>query len=183
VDKAEWLACDDPRKMLEFLRDREGWGAGAARVVSAVGLRFEGPGFFLVPAVLPAGQAAEAGPPQARDVAGAEKCGPCQVVPGHALVRPAARAAGRAGAPFVAWSNLSGSKLLQDRDRLGTAAFIVNHLNKVMDARGSRESKKRELEKFAYYWVLPRSRPILAKMPGEDYLRPIPINVSKVAGP
>jgi pimeloyl-ACP methyl ester carboxylesterase len=79
---------------------------------------------------------------------------------------------------------LSGSKLLQDRDRLGTAAFILNHLNKVMDARGSRESKKRELDRFAYYWVLPgRRQPILAKMAGEDYLHPIPTFVSKVAGP
>jgi pimeloyl-ACP methyl ester carboxylesterase len=87
------------------------------------------------------------------------------------------------GTKGIAKTNLSGSKLLQDRDRLGTATFIVNHLNKVMDARGSRESKKRELEKFAYYWVLPRSRPILAKMAGEDYLRPIPVQVSKVVGP
>jgi hypothetical protein len=91
------------------------------------------------------------------------------------------------GSKGILGTGLAGSKLLQDKDRLKTGAFIVDQLNRVMDKRGSREWKKREMDKYAYYWTLPwpttPRQTIPAKPAGQDLLNPIPINVSKVGGP
>ncbi len=76
-------------------------------------------------------------------------------------------------------TDLAGSKLLSER--LKTTTYIIEFLNRVVEDRGSRVRKDRQDQKFAFCWSLPwpsspRNR-VLAKMPGEAAMRPIPGNV------
>jgi alpha-beta hydrolase superfamily lysophospholipase len=74
---------------------------------------------------------------------------------------------------------LAGSKLLSSR--LKTADYILDYLNDVVEARGSRVRKDRQDKNYAFCWSLPWPMPnaqhIVAKLPGEPVTRPIPLNV------
>jgi pimeloyl-ACP methyl ester carboxylesterase len=77
----------------------------------------------------------------------------------------------------VAGTNLTGSQLLQRS--LDTDKWILDkYLGQVMEKRGSRERKKREADKFAYYWVMRNGRSILAKNAGEESPRPLPYELT-----
>jgi pimeloyl-ACP methyl ester carboxylesterase len=74
-------------------------------------------------------------------------------------------------------TNLAGSKLLDKS--LPTEEWIVEkYLNPVVDKRGSRERRRREIDRYAFYWAKgkPNARipGILAKHPGEELIRLIP---------
>jgi pimeloyl-ACP methyl ester carboxylesterase len=74
---------------------------------------------------------------------------------------------------------LTGSKLLGDN--LDAGAWIVDEcLPSVLDKRGSRDRRKHDMEKFAYFWVFPwpndaSGHPVVAKEPKEIMLRPVPV--------
>jgi hypothetical protein len=75
---------------------------------------------------------------------------------------------------------LSGSKLLGKGRK--TTGYIIDYLNRVLEDRGNRVRKTREDQKYAFCWSMPwptaRSvHHILAKLPGEQVSRIIPINV------
>jgi hypothetical protein len=81
------------------------------------------------------------------------------------------------GSKAIPQTELVGSKLLGQK--LPTVDFIVKHLNQVMEDRGSKEWKKRNEEKYAYFWVVPwptakKVRQIPAKAPGSKVSDPIP---------
>jgi pimeloyl-ACP methyl ester carboxylesterase len=81
---------------------------------------------------------------------------------------------------------LSGSKLLDES--LTTEKWIIeDYLKDVLEARGTRERKKRDMEKYAYYWALSRAGTKggmrLAKPPGEDMIRAFPPADFFVGGP
>jgi hypothetical protein len=88
----------------------------------------------------------------------------------------------RTGAKAIKGTELAGSKLLQEN--FETLSFIKDHLAKVMEDRGSREWKKREEDKYAYYWNTswprPATSPILCKRPGAELPLPIPLSLMKV---
>jgi pimeloyl-ACP methyl ester carboxylesterase len=71
---------------------------------------------------------------------------------------------------------LAGSKLLRKSEN-----YILDYLNDVVEARGSRIRKDRQDKNFAFCWSLPLPAPnaqhLLAKLPGEAVPRIIPINV------
>jgi pimeloyl-ACP methyl ester carboxylesterase len=74
-------------------------------------------------------------------------------------------------------TELSGSKLLDES--LKTEKWIIEeYLAPVMDARGVRERKKREMDRYAYYWAMTKAgakgRLHLAKRPGEEMIQVIP---------
>jgi pimeloyl-ACP methyl ester carboxylesterase len=75
-------------------------------------------------------------------------------------------------------TELAGSKLLQDS--LTTEDFIIEkYLKDVLEARGSRERKKRETDRFGYYWSRTKVDPrttnhVVAKRPGEEMIPVIP---------
>jgi pimeloyl-ACP methyl ester carboxylesterase len=86
------------------------------------------------------------------------------------------------GEKSIPGTELSGGKLLGDRR---TIAFILKHLETVMEDRGSKEWKKRNEEKYNYVWSLPwptasSVRRIIAKTSGEKVPRSIPADVSKL---
>ena len=65
---------------------------------------------------------------------------------------------------------LDGSQLLQKS--LGTTNVIKAYLDKVLEERGSKETKRHEAEKFRYYWVVNgQLKP--AKQAGEEFMMPI----------
>jgi alpha-beta hydrolase superfamily lysophospholipase len=72
-------------------------------------------------------------------------------------------------------TSLVGEKLLQQS--LGTQKWIVKtYLTDVFDARPLREWRKRDSERVAYVWSFSKTaRPVLAKMPGEESPRPVPL--------
>ena len=71
-------------------------------------------------------------------------------------------------------TKLDGSQLLQKG--LTTNAVIKAYLNDVMEARGSRESKRHDPEKFRFFWTLKTmTTPYIAKDVGEQYMKPIPV--------
>jgi alpha-beta hydrolase superfamily lysophospholipase len=81
------------------------------------------------------------------------------------------------GGEAIKKTELSGSKLLDNS--LNTEEWIVEkYLAPVIEARGIRERKKREMDKFAYYWARTKAGikgPMaLAKRPGEELLPIIP---------
>jgi pimeloyl-ACP methyl ester carboxylesterase len=79
-------------------------------------------------------------------------------------------------------TSLSGSQLLQRS--LRTEDWIVDkYLAKALEKRGSREWKKREVDKFAYFWAPPQRAPFLAKSVGEDVARPVPLPMMGILGP
>jgi alpha-beta hydrolase superfamily lysophospholipase len=79
------------------------------------------------------------------------------------------------GPKKISDTKLAGSQLLEKS--LDTEKWIIkDYLDRVMEKRGSRERRKRETERFAYYWVLGR-RNLTAKLPGEEAPRPIPADV------
>jgi pimeloyl-ACP methyl ester carboxylesterase len=79
------------------------------------------------------------------------------------------------GRQAIADTKLAGNQLLQQS--LDTEKWIIkDYLDRVMEKRGSRERKKREVNSSAYYWVL-RGQQIQAKNLGEEAPRPIPPNV------
>ena len=51
------------------------------------------------------------------------------------------------------------------------------------EKRGSREWKKREVDKFVYFWAPPQRAPFLAKSVGEDVARPLPLPMMGIQGP
>jgi pimeloyl-ACP methyl ester carboxylesterase len=80
------------------------------------------------------------------------------------------------GAEAIAGTTLSGSQLLQES--LDTSGYIQKYLGAVMDARGSRQTHRHDLERDAYVWMGPRgNQPQLAKEPGEDKIRPVPLQL------
>ena len=74
----------------------------------------------------------------------------------------------------VAETDLTGSELLTKT--LKTNDVIKFYINNVMEERGSKESKRHEMGKYRYFWINPLSpntKPIQAKIAGEDFLLPI----------
>jgi hypothetical protein len=65
------------------------------------------------------------------------------------------------------------------QESLDTAGYIQKYLGAVMEARGSRQTHRHDLERDAYIWTAPRSaRPLeMAKEPGEDKIRPVPLQL------
>jgi hypothetical protein len=83
------------------------------------------------------------------------------------------------GDKAVGDTDLKASQLLQDQ--LPTEEWIVKtYLDKVVEARGNRERKKRESDKYGFIYAFPRPGPgaqmSLAKQPGEEMLQPIPLD-------
>jgi hypothetical protein len=73
-------------------------------------------------------------------------------------------------------TKLVGEKLLQDK--LDTEKWVVkNYLADLFDARPLREWRKRDAERFAYVWSFPSMRPLLAKAPGEESPRALPLQL------
>jgi alpha-beta hydrolase superfamily lysophospholipase len=73
-------------------------------------------------------------------------------------------------------TSLVGEKLLQQS--LGTQKWVVKtYLADLFDARPLREWRKRDAERFAYVWAFPMMRPVLAKMPGEESPRALPLQM------
>jgi hypothetical protein len=69
-------------------------------------------------------------------------------------------------------TKLDGSQLLQKS--LGTSGVIKAYIDKVLEERGSKETKRHESEKFRYVWVVPgTTQPRLAKQAGEEFMMPI----------
>ena len=73
-------------------------------------------------------------------------------------------------------TDLVGSKLLQET--LPTEELIIDkYLENVMEKRGSRERKKREIDKYRFFWAFPKPGPgarvILSKMPSDEQQGPI----------
>jgi alpha-beta hydrolase superfamily lysophospholipase len=86
------------------------------------------------------------------------------------------------GSKAIPGTELTGSKLLGGR--LGTADYIADYLNRVMEDRGSKEWKKRDEEKSRYFWTV-NGRPKLppAKNIGEKVVGPIPGAMIKLGSP
>jgi pimeloyl-ACP methyl ester carboxylesterase len=79
-------------------------------------------------------------------------------------------------------TSLAGSQLLQRS--LRTEDWIVDkYLARVLEKRGSREWKKREVDKFVYFWAPPQRAPFMAKSVGEDVARPVPLPMMGIQGP
>jgi hypothetical protein len=79
-------------------------------------------------------------------------------------------------------TNLSGSQLLARS--LKTEDWIVDkYLTTVMERRSNREWKKRETEKYAYYWAPSGGTPFVAKMVGEEVAYAVPLRMLGVTGP
>jgi hypothetical protein len=81
--------------------------------------------------------------------------------------------------------NLAGAKLL-GRQRQ-TANTIVKFVNKVIDDRGTRTRKDRQNKKYAFCWTVPwpearGAEHLLAKMPGEEVPRLIPLRAMGMLG-
>jgi alpha-beta hydrolase superfamily lysophospholipase len=82
---------------------------------------------------------------------------------------------------------LAGSKLLDES--LPTEKWIIeSYLNPVIENRGVKERRRREIDRYAFYWTNGRAAPgrpgILAKRPGDEM--PLVINpdlFSRIAGP
>jgi pimeloyl-ACP methyl ester carboxylesterase len=74
-------------------------------------------------------------------------------------------------------TSLDGSKLLQKT--LDTEKWVLkDYLGDLFEARPVREWRKRDSERFAYVWAFPAMRaPMLAKAPGEEAPRPLPLAV------
>jgi hypothetical protein len=73
-------------------------------------------------------------------------------------------------------TSLSGSQLLQRS--LDTEKWITKtYLADLFDARPLREWRKRDAERFAYVWAFPMMRPMLAKAPGEEAPRALPLQM------
>lgn len=74
-------------------------------------------------------------------------------------------------------TSLSGAQLLQRS--LDTEKWITKtYLADLFDARPVREWRKRDSERFAYVWSFPMMRaPMLAKAPGEETPRPLPLQL------
>jgi dienelactone hydrolase len=69
-------------------------------------------------------------------------------------------------------TKLDGSQLLQKS--LSTNAVIKGYIDKVLEERGSKETKRHEAEKFRYVWVVPgTTQPRPAKQAGEEFMMPI----------
>lgn len=86
------------------------------------------------------------------------------------------------GTKTIRGTELSGSKLLSERLAI---PFIVEHLARVMEDRGSKEWKKRDESKFTYTWATPwpSARNVsrtLAKVAGEKMIRAVPTSLSKL---
>jgi alpha-beta hydrolase superfamily lysophospholipase len=77
------------------------------------------------------------------------------------------------GEKAIPTTDLTGSKLLGER--LSTTSDILKQLQRVMDDRGSKEWKKREEEKFRYFWT--KGRAVQAKAAGEKIAHPIPLGM------
>src|SRR5262249_32672335 len=67
-------------------------------------------------------------------------------------------------------TKLDGSQLLQKS--LTTNSVIKGYLDKVMEERGNKETKRHEAEKFRYYWVF-SGQLKRAKKAGEEFMRPV----------
>jgi len=65
-------------------------------------------------------------------------------------------------------TKLAGSELLDPTLKLGTADSIRKYLDKVMDTRGMKEWRQRDVQNKAYYYVLPSRRTVLNKRSGDD---------------
>jgi pimeloyl-ACP methyl ester carboxylesterase len=72
-------------------------------------------------------------------------------------------------------TELTGSQLLQHS--LETERTILGFLEKLMDKRGAREWRKREVSRSRSFWLLPGQRPFLAKEVEEEIVRPIPVRL------
>jgi hypothetical protein len=73
-------------------------------------------------------------------------------------------------------NKLEAEKLLQKS--LDTEKWIIkNYLADLFDARPLREWRKRDAERFAYVWAFPMMRPMLAKAPGEESPRALPLSM------
>jgi hypothetical protein len=81
------------------------------------------------------------------------------------------------GEKKLADTSLEGSKLLQKT--LDTEKWVLKtYLPDLFEARPLREWRKRESERFAYVWAFPMTpRPVLAKAPGEEAPRPLPLQM------
>jgi hypothetical protein len=66
----------------------------------------------------------------------------------------------------IADTALTGSALLQDG--LKTEDWIIKkYLEPVMEARGNRERKKREIDKYCFYWAFPKPGPTASLVPSK----------------
>jgi hypothetical protein len=75
----------------------------------------------------------------------------------------------------IAKTKLTGSQLLQAS--LDTEKWIVkSYLFAVMEKRGTHERRKHDVQTYRYFWTFPGTR-MLAKNPGEELVRPLPISV------
>jgi pimeloyl-ACP methyl ester carboxylesterase len=81
------------------------------------------------------------------------------------------------GGRAIAGTKLSGSQLLQPS--LDTASYIQKYLDSVMETRGSRQTHRHDLERDTYVWVGTRGNQPqqLAKEPGEDKIKPVPVQL------
>jgi hypothetical protein len=70
-------------------------------------------------------------------------------------------------------TKLRGSQLLAKS--LNTDELIKNYLDRVLERRGTRESRSRDPIKTVYYWTLKTGYPLLAKSDQEELLRALPL--------
>jgi dienelactone hydrolase len=73
-------------------------------------------------------------------------------------------------------TKLEGSQMLQGQ--LNTGSVVKGWMNKVIEDRGNKETKRHDSEKYRYVWVsqLNLRMPRLAKQAGEEFMFPIPVN-------
>jgi hypothetical protein len=77
-------------------------------------------------------------------------------------------------------TKLEGSQMLQPS--LNTNKVIKLYIKDVLEERGNKESKRHDSEKFRYYWISPGMNPIPAKVPGDEFMNPIPLKMMGLAG-
>jgi pimeloyl-ACP methyl ester carboxylesterase len=73
-------------------------------------------------------------------------------------------------------TKVTGSDLLTANDSEAQKWIVDKFLKVVMEERGAKESRKRVDKDDSFVWTFPGSRPIEAKMKGEDNLRPAPVS-------
>jgi hypothetical protein len=72
-------------------------------------------------------------------------------------------------------TELTGSQLLQNS--LDTEKVILGHLDKLLEKRGAKEWKSRDTQRLSYFWAVSGQRPVPAKGPDEEMIRPIPVRL------
>jgi hypothetical protein len=83
----------------------------------------------------------------------------------------------------VPGTKLRGNELLSDS--LETRSWILDkYLKPLLDERGVKEARKKDAEKFRYFWSFPPAADTYAKMENQDLPFPVPLRLMRVpSGP